>query len=145
MLGSLYYAGWCSTLLWMPSFADKYGRVMFFRFAMVLNTVMFTCVYFSHSYILTLSSIFLVGVFTSLRTGVGWPYLLEMVPKKDRPYHATLYGMMGALWGIIGSVFLSMFSKNVYYFMDIGYAMQLTSLVLCFMLPESPVYLLNRG
>jgi hypothetical protein len=145
MLGSLYYAGWCSTLLWMPNFSNTYGRAIFFRFAMVLNMVIFTIVMFSRSYLLTLSSIFLVGFFTSFRTGVGWPYLLEMIPKKDRPIHATLYGMMGASWGIIGSLFFQFISKNVYAFMGIGYFMQIVSLILTFMLPESPVYLLNKG
>jgi MFS family permease len=72
---------------------------------MGLNTLMFTILMFSRSYALTLISIFIVGFFTSMRTGVGWPYLLELVPKKDRPLHATLFGMIGASWGVVGAIF----------------------------------------
>jgi hypothetical protein len=145
MLGSLYYAGWCSTLLWMPGLAETRGRAVFFKFSMYLNLVIFTVVMFSTQYSLTLISILVVGIFTSFRTGVGWPYLLEMVPKKDRAKHATLYGMMGASWGIIGSIFFYFFTNNAYYFMGIGYMMQIVSVLLCFMLPESPIFLLTKG
>lgn len=145
MLGSLYYAGWCATLLWMPSLAETRGRHNLFKFSMVLNLGIFTLVFFSTSYMITLFSIGIVGVFTSLRTGVGWPYLLEMVPKKDRAMHATLYGMLGASWGMIGSIFFYFFTNNAYYFMGIGYAMQIISVLLTMMLPESPVFLLSKG
>ena len=30
LLGSVYYAGWCSTLLWLPKYSDLYGRKKFF-------------------------------------------------------------------------------------------------------------------
>lgn len=88
---------------------------------MGLNTLMFTILMFSRSYSLTLISIFIVGFFTSLRTGVGWPYLLELVPKKDRPFHSTLYCIIGASWGVIGAFFFLFVSKNAYYFMGFGY------------------------
>ena len=145
LLGSAYYAGWCSTLLWMPRLSEIYGRARFFKFAMALNTLMFTVLMFSRSYALTLTSIFIVGFFTSMRTGIGWPYLLELVPKRDRPYHATLYGIIGANWGVIGAVFFVFCSKNAYYFMGFGYVLQITALVISLTLPESPVYLLSKG
>ena len=112
---------------------------------MGLNTLMFTILMFSRSYALTLISIFIVGFFTSMRTGVGWPYLLELVPKKDRPLHATLFGMIGASWGVVGAIFFLFVSKNAYYFMGFGYVLQIFAFAICLTLPESPVYLLNKG
>ena len=123
MLGSLYYAGWCSTLLWLPRISDKYGRAPVFRFAMVVHTVLFGIIIVSRSYLLTLFSIFIVGVFTSLRTGVGWPYLLELVPNQSRPYHAMGYNSIGASWGIIGALYLSYVSKEVNTFIAIGFVL----------------------
>lgn len=123
MLGSVYYAGWCSSVLWVPSYADKYGRVWFFKFGMVVNTILFAVLILSRSYILTLVTIAVLGFFSSFRTGVGWPYLLEVVPKQDRSIHTALFGMLGALQGIIGAFYFSSVSHNAYLFMGIGFFM----------------------
>jgi hypothetical protein len=99
----------------------------------------------SKSYLVTLFSILITGFFTSLRSGVGWPFLLELVPKGSRPMHAMAYGSMGAIIAMSCVIFLSYFSNNAYYFMGIGFAFQIIVVILTFMLPESPVYLLTRG
>lgn len=84
----------------MPRLSELYGRAKFFKFSMALNMLMYSILMFSRSYSLNLISIFIVGFFTSMRTGIGWPYLLELVPKASRPLHATLFGMIGASWGL---------------------------------------------
>jgi MFS family permease len=132
-------------LLWMPRLSEIYGRAKFFKFAMALNTIMFSILMFSRSYALNLFSIFVVGFFTSMRTGVGWPYLLELVPKSSRPLHATFFGMVGASWGLIGALFFFFFSNNAYLFMGFGYVLQIVAFVFSLALPESPVYLLSKG
>jgi MFS family permease len=145
MLGSMLFGGWCSTLLWMPKYSDTHGRLILFKFAMCLTTVTFFIILMSKSYLVTLFSILITGFFTSLRSGVGWPFLLELVPKGSRPMHAMAYGSMGAIIAMSCVIFLSYFSNNAYYFMGIGFAFQIIVVILTFMLPESPVYLLTRG
>ena len=132
-------------MLWMPRLSEIYGRAKFFKFSMALNMLMFSILMFSRSYALNIFSIFIVGFFTSMRTGVGWPYLLELVPKASRPFHATLFGIIGASWGLQGALFFVFVSNNAYIFMGFGYILQIVALICSLALPESPVYLLSKG
>ena len=67
----------------MPRFADRYGRITFFKWAMVLSTGLYGVLMVSSSFTLNLVSILLLGFLASIRNGIGWPYLLETVPKSD--------------------------------------------------------------
>lgn len=145
LLGSAFYFSWACCVLWVPSYADKFGRVRLFKFGLTLSTVLFGVIIVSNQFLVTLVSLALLGALASLRSGVGWPYLLETVPKKDKPVHSVLFNAHGALQGIFGSIFFAFVNQNAYYFLGIGFAMELCSLYLTFTLPESPVYLLNRG
>ena len=144
MLGSLYYAGWCLTLLWMPKLSDTYGRAGLFRFAMVLHTILYIVIMFSRSFTLTLASVFVTGLFTSLRYGVGWPFLLEIIPSQSRPVHAMIYGVLGALCGLVSSVIFFCITNRVQVFLAFGLAFQIIALVCSYMLPESPVFLISK-
>ena len=145
MLGSMLFGGWCSTILWLPRQSDVYGRTKLFRYAMCLTLATFTTIYFSKSYLVTLLAILITGLFTSLRSGVGWPLLLELVPKSSRPLHAVVFGSIGAIEAMGCVVYFTYVSNNAYYFMGIGLTCQVIVVILTFMLPESPVYLLTRG
>jgi hypothetical protein len=39
MLGSVYFLGWCSTLLWMPQLSDRIGRKRFFLYSLIHSLV----------------------------------------------------------------------------------------------------------
>lgn len=41
MIGTSFFIGWASTLLWLPRFGDKFGRQKVFAAGMTLNLVMF--------------------------------------------------------------------------------------------------------
>lgn len=86
-----------------------------------------------------------LGFFNSAKVGVGWPYLLEMLPFETRAAHAAAFGIQGASLGIIGAVFFLFISQNGYYFMTIGFIFQAITIGLVYMLPESPVYLFFSG
>jgi hypothetical protein len=66
-------------------------------------------------------SIFGQGFFNSAKIGVGWPYLVELVPINARSAHAGAFGVIGATFGIIGAFYFIFVSNNAYTFCAIGY------------------------
>ena len=145
MLGSVLYAGWCMTLLWMPQFSDRIGRKSMFAYSLAVNVVLFTVIMFTHSFITMLIAMFFVGFFNSAKFGVGWPYLLELVPMNTRATHAAAFNILGALWGVIGAFFFIFLTNNAYVFAAFGYIFQIITFFLTLLLPESPVYLFFQG
>jgi MFS family permease len=67
--------GWCATLLILPPFADKYGRRKIFQWGVVANLIVMTITMASSSYWLTIVSIFLIGMITTVRIGIGYNYM----------------------------------------------------------------------
>lgn len=121
MLGSVYFGGWCMTLLWMPQLSDRIGRKLMFSYSLAISVVLFTIMQFTRSFNMMVLSIFLQGFFNSAKLGVGWPYLVELVPINTRSAHAGAFGIIGATFGIIGAFFFMFLSNNAYTFCAIGY------------------------
>jgi len=81
MLGSAIFMGWASTLLWLPSMGDKYGRKNLFAFGCLLNVLMYTIMMITKDLNMMIFSIFVQGALNSIRVNIGYLYLLEMMPK----------------------------------------------------------------
>lgn len=69
------------TLLWLPSFGDKYGRKKLFAIGMTLNLFMYIAMMVTHDLNTMLFCIFVQGGLNSIRMNIGYLYLLEMMPK----------------------------------------------------------------
>jgi MFS family permease len=145
MLGSVLFGGWVMTLLWLPSYSDTYGRANLYRIAMIATTIAYGLILISKSFLLTLACAFITGVFTSIRLGVGWPYLLELVHKGSHPVHSMSLLSVCAFQQIICVAYFKYYSNNAYLFMGVGFGIQVVVLVLTFLMPESPVFLLTKG
>ena len=78
----MLFVGWACTLLWLPSFADKYGRKKLFFIAMVADLILFTGILLARNLILMICLWFTLGLFNSIRSGIGYVFLMEMMPKK---------------------------------------------------------------
>jgi hypothetical protein len=111
---------------------------MFF-WSLVIYTILFTIVLLTTSFTTLVASFFFLGFFQGAKTAVGWPYCLDLLPKKSRAMHTGIFGALGGFYGIIAAGFFLYVSKNAYLFMLIGYIMQVIALVLTYFLPESPV------
>ena len=123
LFGSSYFAGYVSTLLWMPQYADRNGRKKYFQYAMIINSFLYIVIMLSTNYTVTLISLLTVGFFTSWRQGVGFPYMIEFVGQKYRAIYGTAFSIFGSTFGIFGALFFLFFSKNAYYFMGVGCAL----------------------
>jgi MFS family permease len=116
-----------------------------FLYSLAINVVLFTVIQFTHSFTSMMVSMFLLGFFNSAKFGVGWPYLIELVPIKSRASHSAAFGILGASFGIIGAFFFIFVTKNAYVFCAIGYVFQIITFFLSMLLPESPVFLFFQG
>lgn len=145
LLGSAAFGGWCSSLLWLPRFSDVYGRLRLFQLSCIVTTIMYVAIMFSKSYMVTLASIFMIGFFASLRVNVGWPYMLELIPKQSHSLHAMGLNAIAPFEAITGVLFFAYLSNSAYLLMGIFLVLQLITICLTFLLPESPVYLLTKG
>ena len=83
----------------------------------------------THSFKWLVASFFILGFFQGAKTAVGWPYALELLPKKSRALHTGIFGALGGSYGIFAAAFFVFVSKDAYKFMLIGYIMQVVTLV----------------
>ena len=145
MLGTVYFIGWASTLLWLPRFGDKFGRQKVFATGMTLTLIMYTLLLWTTNYYVMLGSIFAQGTLTSIRINVGWIYLIEMMPKHVRTRIGTFYGSLDACVYLMATIYFWKIGKDWFYFGLIGYVLCIISAVGAWFLPESPLYLCEKG
>lgn len=91
LLGSVYFMGWCCTLLWVPPLADKHGRKPVLFYGMLINLVALTLMIVTRSYLITLVSIFVQGAITTIRLPLISNYLVELVEIKWRTFYITVW------------------------------------------------------
>ena len=143
-LGSSYFVGWASSLLWMPRLADIYGRKKLYITAMVADTLLFSALFFTKNINVAIAIIFSTGFFASLRVGVGFIYLMELVPSSSRVAIGSAWGVWEASIMLNATLyFMLSSSRNWLYYGVFGYSTQLFALVGSLLLPESPKWLLE--
>ena len=79
-MGSALMIGWCTTMLWVPRLADKFGRKWIFVLGMGGNFLLSTIIMFTHNVNLMIFAIFGLGALMSIRVTIGYVYLLELMP-----------------------------------------------------------------
>jgi MFS family permease len=105
----------------MPAISNRIGRKRMFTYALAANVFLFTVMMFTHSFMAMMTSMFFLGFFNSAKFGVGWPYLLELVPMNSRAKHSAAFGVLGSSWGVIAAFFFIFLTKNAYIFAAFGY------------------------
>lgn len=144
-LGTVFFIGWASSLLWLPRFGDKVGRQKCFAVGMSLNLAMFTMMMWTSSLDLMLVSSFIQGCLTSLRINVGYLYMLELMPKESQTKIGTGCGVFDACTYLLCTLYFMTVSKDWFYFVLVGYLLNVISVVGAWFMPESPIYLCEKG
>ena len=90
-IGASFFVGWAITLLWVPQFGDKYGRKKLFGLALCAQLFLWigllTTKHLSVMIVIWLS----FGVLSSIRSNVGYPYLVELMPRKSQTLATTIW------------------------------------------------------
>lgn len=79
LLGSMYFAGWTVTILFIPLLADKIGRRWIFFISVVITWAALWGIYLSKSLTMTISMMFLAGAMNSGRVMVGFVFASEFL------------------------------------------------------------------
>ena len=80
MIGSSWFIGWCATLLWLPSFGDKYGRKKLVWLASVCNVCLYIGLFLTKSLVVMCLIMASFGALNSLRINIGYVFMMEMLP-----------------------------------------------------------------
>ena len=144
-LGSSFFLGWCLTLLWLPSFGDKYGRRKIFWFGNIITFGIFTVLMISKSFWLTVGMIFLNGAFESIRLSIGYTYCMELIGAPYRTLYGTIWNVNEGLVYLWATIYFWQIDKHWFPLVAFGYSLSVISNIGIYFFPESPVYLINKG
>jgi MFS family permease len=119
LIGSMVFIGWVATLLWVPPFADKYGRKKLFYLGMVIDLIVFLALYVNKSLDVMIGLAFIFGAACTLRVNIGFVYMQEMLPKKNQTFFGTLYNIQESAMAMMAAIYFSQ-CKQWQYFVLIG-------------------------
>ena len=89
-----------------------------------------------------LVAIFGCGMLYSIRQIMGFVYVLNLLPQKNRTVAVTvIYVIDGLVYPIIVVYFWTV-STNWFWIMLVAYIFSIVGAAACFLLPESPVFLI---
>ena len=72
---------------------------------MILNLVFYTLIMISHSFWLTVISIFFTGAFTTIRIGIGYTYMVELVGAPYRTIYGTIWNINEGLIYLLATIY----------------------------------------
>lgn len=146
LLGSMYFAGWASTILIIPFLSDKHGRRWYFTGSMFLTTGAMLGLYLSKSLALSTAMFFLAGMANSGRIMVGFIYANEFLVPKWQIIFGTAFHCIDNSTSVIGSLYFDFIDKHYMYISLVGFAATIFCVIMMLVwMPESPLWQLKMG
>jgi len=99
LIGAAFFAGWTSSVLWMPRLADTYGRATVIRGSLIPTCFIIGTIIITDNLNAIISLLFVLGIFTSGVMTVGYVTVMEFIPIRMQS-KAT-----GAIWTFYGGIF----------------------------------------
>lgn len=144
-LGSAFFIGWATSLLWLPRFGDKFGRQKLFAIGMTLNLIAFTILLVTNDINVMTAVIFMQGFLTSIRMNIGFLFMMEIMPRDAQTGFGTLMSIIDASTYLLATLYFFKISKEWSYFVFVGYIWNWVSAIGAWFLPESPRFLCEKG
>jgi len=146
LLGSMYFAGWAFTVIWVPLLADKVGRKWWFTGSVII--VFFTMVGFilSPSLLISIILMFVAGAMNSGRVMVGFVYGQEFLVPYWQVIFGTAFHFIDNSTCLITSFYFDFINNHYSYICFVGVFFALVcSVVMVVFIPESPLWQLKMG
>ena len=143
MMGSMYFVGWVSTLVFVPRLSDRYSRKKVFAVGMVADWVLFIAMFLNSSLDLMIVICFLFGMATTCRLNVGFVYLMELMPKRLQGSYGSTYNTFEGTILLLGTFYFWFVSKDWFYFTLIGFGLSTWNVIAIRFVPESPRLLIE--
>jgi MFS family permease len=136
MMGSVYFVGWTICSLGQR-LGDVYGRKGIFIISMVASIIIYAAAIVSTNLYLTIFLFFALGL-TVGKQMIGYVYLLDFIPNKNKPFIGTCCLVVDASTLILLPVYFRFISKDWFWLHIGGVSILSLATVGAFFLPESP-------
>jgi MFS family permease len=141
LIGSLYFAGWSSTILFLPWLADKIGRRWIFFFSVLVTSFACLGLYLSQNLNFTISLMFIVGMANSGRVMVGFLFASEFMTPKWQVIYGTAFIFIDCATGMIIILYFDFVNKHYIYIAAVaGVSCSLSTLLVLTYSDESPLW-----
>jgi MFS family permease len=147
LMGSSYFGGWASTILFIPLLADRHGRKQIFFWSLVVSVmVMFIMVFMSNNFYLTVGLMFIAGMATSGRTTTGFIYAGEFLAPKWRIVFGVAFLFINGLTSLLITIYFDFINKHYIYITCVGMSTSVIGATATQIYAvESPLWLLKKG
>ena len=81
MIGSAFFLGWVTTLLWIPRISDLHGRKRVLICGLVISTILYTLMLFVTSLDLLIAIMFGLGAMRTINISLSFVYMIELMPR----------------------------------------------------------------
>ena len=82
LIGSAFFLGWVSTLLWIPRISDLHGRKRVLISGLVISTILYTLMLFVTSLDLLIAIMFGLGAMRTINISLSFVYMIELMPRE---------------------------------------------------------------
>ena len=87
--------------------------------------------------------LFCLGAMRTINLTLSYVYLIELMPRKFQALVGTLFNIVEACTFLCGTLYFWVVSNNYFYYLLIGYVLQLWAFFASLCLPESPRLLIG--
>jgi hypothetical protein len=99
----------------------------------------------SHSFWVTVSSIFIIGALESIRLSIGYNYCMELIGEAHRNFYGTVWNVNEGLVYFWATIYFWQVDKHWFPLVSVGYSLAVIAVIGIYFFPESPLYLINKG
>ena len=83
LIGSAFFLGWMSTLLWIPRISDLHGRKRVLVAGQIISAGLFTALLFVVNIEFLIAVMFGLGAMRTINISLSFVYLIELMPREQ--------------------------------------------------------------
>jgi MFS transporter, putative metabolite:H+ symporter len=133
----MYFAGWVTTLIFLPAISDRKGRKWFAFVFTLIQFAIFIFLYFTHSLIVCM---YLIGFGLTGKVTILYVYITEFLPASKRNLYATLLNCFDGGTMIWSSLYFAYIPYWKPFFIFV-LAIHVVIIINLLFIPESPIVL----
>ena len=120
LISSLFWLGWCCTLLWVPRFADIYGRKYLIAYNNFVSLILYLGTMFAPNVYFLGATLFTWGIFNTIRTNTAFLYMIELMPRKYQNTVGTIWNCFEGSINLFATAWFMNVSVDWFWFIAIG-------------------------
>lgn len=143
-LGSIYFICYAFGFVLFP-IANVSARRLSYIPSLYVYVVSYFVILIVRNYYVVLVSVGMMG-FMHIKQTLGFVYMLELIPDKQRTTACTIINIFDAMTMVISSAYYLLISQDWIYLQIVAFTVGLLFVVFCNpIFPESPLFLISRG